>query len=118
MQSDETTNSNIVSPHWGVFDADMMDLSNVEYEYINYKELNVTNLAGKDRYDIETRDKDSYILPNDGYLEVEYKIVTDAAGTAIPLTDKVAVQNCAMSLFKDAEYMIEDQRMNTLMTLD
>lgn len=108
MQNDETTLSNIVSPHWGVFDADLMDLSNIEYEYVNYKELNVSNLVGKDRYDVETRDRDSYILPHDGYLEVEYKIIQADGVTALPATDKIALQNCALSLFKDAEYMIED----------
>lgn len=102
------------SPHWGVFEPDMIDESNEEVELIQYKELNVTNTVGLTRYELETRDKEAYLLPHDGYLECEYKIV-QANGTPIPATDKIALQNCCLSLFKDAQYMIENQMIEEVL---
>src|SRR5688572_5731146 len=105
--SDSTTITNLVSPYFEVFSSDIMDLSTVEYEYVNYKENNVSNISGLQRYDIETRDNDSYILPCDGYLDVEYRLMQSDGATNILAKDKIALQNNALSLFKDAEYMIE-----------
>jgi len=112
VMSDQST-IKVDSPHWGIFEPDMIDVSNEEYEWIQYKELNVTNTVGLTRYELETRDKEAYILPHDGYLEIETKIV-QADGTAIPATDKIAFQNCLLSLMKDADYYIEDQLIEHL----
>lgn len=101
----------IMSNHWDIFQPSAMDLSTIEQEMTEYREINVTNTKGLTKYEIETKDRDAFLLPHEGYLEVRYKVNADDAGTAIPATDKVALQNNALSLFKNIEYLIEDNRI-------
>lgn len=110
--SSMSTDGNVMNPAWDIFSPEAMDLSTVEREYVEYREQNVTNTKGLTKYEIETRDKDSFIEPHMGFLEVKYRLTTDQAGTtAIPLSDKIALQNHGLSLFKNCEYLIEDQRI-------
>ena len=105
----------ITNPVWQIFTPEQIDLSTVEKEWVEYREINVTNLESLTKLEIETRDKDSFILPHEGYLEARFKITqNDAVLTAIPATDKVALQNNALSMFKNIEYLIEDQRIEYL----
>lgn len=102
----------VTNPVWGIFEPEHMDMSTVEKEMTEYREMNVTNTDTLTKYEIETRDRDSFILPHEGQLEVRFNITqTDNANTAIPATDVIALQNNALSLFKNIEYQIEDQRI-------
>lgn len=105
-----STDASLIANHWSLFSRDEIDTSTVEYEWTEYKELNTSSVVGLTKYEIETRDKDAFILPHEGYLEARYKIVKDD-GTAIPEADRIALQNNALSLFKNCELMIEDQRI-------
>jgi hypothetical protein len=106
-----STDASLIANHWSLFSRDEIDTSTVEYEWTEYKELNTSSVVGLTKYEIETRDKDAFILPHEGYLEVRYKIVKADGVTAIPAHERVALQNNALSLFKNCELMIEDQRI-------
>jgi len=101
----------INAPYWGLFEKDQMDLSTVEYEYSEYREINVTSAKSLSKYEIETRDKDQFLLLHDGYMECRYLVASDATGTAITTQEDTCLQNNALSLFKNAELMCEDQRV-------
>lgn len=103
----------VTHPQWDIFQPDEVDLSTTEKEWVEYREINVITSNTNTRLEIETRDKDAFILPHEGYLEVRFKIAQDVAGTAIPGTDMIALQNNALSLFKDVSYYIEDQVIET-----
>lgn len=109
--NDTTTNDKVIAPFFEIFQPDIIDNSCEEFEYIEYKDQNISTVVSQNRYDIETRDKDSLIYPHSGFLEVQYSI-TQSDGTIIPPTDIVSLQNCVLSLFSDAEYLIEDQRID------
>ena len=104
----------ITKPVWQIFTPEQIDLSTVEKEWVEYREINVTNLESLTKLEIETRDKDSFILPHEGYLEVRFKITQDAAGTVLAGPENVTIQNNALSLFRNIEYLIEDQRIEYL----
>lgn len=110
----ETMSNKVTNPCWDIFSPDMVDLSTVEYNMVEYRELNVTNSSGLPSLEIETRDRDAFILPNEGALELRIRLATDDNGTALPATDKVALQNCAMSVFSDARLFIEDQEIEKI----
>lgn len=113
--SSMSMDGNVISPSWDIFSPEAMDLSTVEREYVEYREQNVTNTKTLTKYEIETRDKDAFIEPHMGFLEVKYRLTIDQPGvTQIPLSDKIALQNHGLSLFKNAEYLIEDQRIEYL----
>ena len=108
------TSEPVINPVWEIFEPELIDNSVVEKEWVEYREINVTNVSGLTKYEIETRDKDSFILPHEGYLEVRYYVSQNAAGgqaNNIPVTDVVGLQNNSLSLFKNIEYLIEDQRI-------
>lgn len=106
-----STDPSLIANHWSLFNSDEIDTSTVEYEWTEYKEINTSSVVGLTKYEIETRDKDAFILPHEGYLEVRYKITKADGVTAIPAHERVALQNNALSLFKNCELMIEDQRI-------
>ena len=109
---ESSSQSSITNPVWDIFAPDHSDMSTVEREWIEYREMNVSNTETQTRLEIETRDKDAFLLPHEGYLEVRYKI-TDSANppVVVPATDVIALQNNILSLFSNIEYNIEDQRI-------
>jgi hypothetical protein len=111
--SEGDTTEFLTSNHWQLFSPDEIDLSTIEKEYTEYRDINVNVATTQNRYEIEARDKDAFILPHDGYLEVRYH-VTNADGTALAATENTTFQNNALSLFKNIEYLIEDQRIEYL----
>lgn len=104
---------NIVNPYWSILDPELIDDSTTQYDYVNYKEQNVATSATQTSYTLETKDIATYLYPHAGKLQFSYKIV-DTTGNPIPITDKVAVQNNILSLFKDITYYIEDQSIEKL----
>jgi hypothetical protein len=104
----------LMNPSWDIFTPELLDLSTVEREYVEFREQNVVNSSTLTNYIIETKDKDSFIEPHMGYLEVKYRFTSDIAGAPIPRNDKIALQNHGLSLFQNCEYMIEDQRIEYL----
>ena len=101
---------NITNPVWQIFEPEQIDLSITEYEEVEYREVNVGQVSGLTKFEMETRDKDRFIRPSDGYIDVRYKITTDAAGiNNIPATDIIGLQNNLLSLIKNSAYYIEDQ---------
>lgn len=76
-----------------------------------YREVNVTSAKTLTKYEIETKDKDQFLLLHEGYIEARYYIWSDAAGTALTAQEDTCLQNNAISLFKNAELMCEDNRI-------
>jgi hypothetical protein len=102
----------VTSPEWEFDRPDDIDLSTVEKEFIEYRDVNVNIATTQTKYEIETRDKDAYLLPHEGYVDVRYHI--HAVGTpaaALPAGTSVTIQNNVLSLFKYADYFIEDQQV-------
>ena len=91
-----------------------MDLSTAEKEMTEYREINVTNTATLTKYELETRDKDAFLLPHEGYLEVRFNVATavnNGVPTYLAAQEDTTLQNNALTLFKNIEYLIEDQRI-------
>lgn len=102
----------ITAPYWGLFESDQMDLSTTEKEYTEYRELNVTNTTGLTKYEIETKDKDAFLLMHEGLLEVRYQIMQNTnPPTILTAAEDTCLQNNALSLFKNSELLCEDQRI-------
>lgn len=100
----------LTSPQWQLFTRDQMDLSTVEKEFVEYRESNVTGASALSRFQLETRDKDAFLLPSEGYIEVRYQMSsTEGTFTALPASEEIALQNSAVSLFKKTEFALEDQ---------
>jgi hypothetical protein len=103
--------SNIMNPNWDIFSETDMDMSTVEKEWVQYQEQNVTGTTTMSKYELETRDRDAFLLLHEGYLEVKARVTLADGVTALSTNNKVALQNCALSMFQSAEYLIEDQRI-------
>lgn len=108
------TVTDIVNPQWEIFEPDQMDLSTVEYEMVEYKDLNVQITDTNTRYEIETRDRDAFLKVHDGYLNVQCIGKQTDGTTALAATDVIAMQNGGQSLFKDCMYLLEDQQIEEL----
>jgi len=108
------TVTDIVNPQWEIFEPDQMDLSTVEYEMVEYKDLNVQITDTNTRYEIETRDRDAFLKVHDGYLNVQCIGKQTNGTTALAVTDVIAMQNGGQSLFKDCMYLLEDQQIEEL----
>lgn len=100
----------VMNPIWDVMSPDTIDLSTIEKEFTEYREINVSNTSTLTKLEIETKDRDAFLLPNEGYLELRYK-VTQTNGTALAAPENTTIQNNVLSLFKNIEYLIEDQRI-------
>jgi hypothetical protein len=105
----------LTAPHWQLFTKDQVDLSTVEKEFVEYRETNVSGASTLPRFQLETRDKDAFLLPSEGYVEVRYRMSSTAAPTftALAASEEIAIQNSAISLFKKTEFSLEDQTVET-----
>ncbi|HRP37087.1 MAG TPA: hypothetical protein PLS50_04715, partial [Candidatus Dojkabacteria bacterium] len=60
----------VTNPMWNIFEPELVDNSTVDYNMVEYRELNVVNSAGLPTLQLETRDRDAFILPHEGALEL------------------------------------------------
>lgn len=102
----------VTAPEWDTSRPDVIDLSTIEHEFVEYRDVNVNIATTQTKYEIETRDKDAFLLPHAGYLDVRYHIhAVGAPQTPVAAGTPVTIQNHALSLFKYADYFIEDQQI-------
>lgn len=100
-----------INPIFNIFEPQVIDNSIAQYEYVRYATVNgldVTTYSGP-TYTIETKDLDSYLLPQHGYLDLVFRI-GGVNGVAGDISHDNAVhtelhQN-VMSLFQKASYFI------------
>ena len=99
------TASDIVAPHWQIFEPPMIDRSTTEYEYVEYQQRDANQMNKPDggRYTIETRDMDAYLLPHKAVLEVRGRLVV-AATDADYAAQEITLTNGGWSLFRSASY--------------
>lgn len=100
-----------VNPIFNIFEEQVIDNSIAQYEYVRYATVNgldVTQYTGP-TYVIETKDLDSYLLPQRGYLDLVFRL-TGAGGNAANISNnndvKTELHQNVMSLFQKASYFI------------
>jgi hypothetical protein len=106
----ETTK--VISPHWNVFSSPIEDDSTTEFEYTEYRETNI-NVQTLDKYEFYTRDLDQWLLPHKSYLLVKGKLLKED-GTNFGENDDVALVNNGFSIFRRANYFINDQLIEAI----
>src|SRR5258705_10128477 len=102
----------ISSPYCNIFDAALIDNSTESYEYIEYRENNVT-VKDLVRYELSSSDLNTWLLPHQSYLHVKGKILKED-GTAITANDIVTIENNGFNLFKNARYEIGDNEIKSI----
>ena len=102
----------ISSPYYNLFDAALIDNSTESYEYIEYRENNVT-VKDLDSYQLSSSDLNTWLLPHQSYLHVKGKILKED-GTAITANDIVTIENNGFNLFKNARYEIGDKEIESI----
>lgn len=109
------TLSDVVAPHWHIFDAPMIDRSTTEYEYVEYqqRDANQMNLPDGGQYTIETRDMDAYLLPHKAVLEVRGRLVV-AATNADYAAQEITLTNGGWSLFRSATYEMNNHTVEEI----
>jgi hypothetical protein len=108
MEQSES-NSN---PVWDIFEPTPEDNSISEYEWREYRDIDV-NVNNKIDYKIDVKDKDLYLLMDKAMLEVRFKLVK-SDGSNFTANKGVALANSAFSLFEKAYYYIEDKQVNEI----
>src|SRR4051794_9104085 len=98
----EKSNTEFITSHqWDLFAPDEIDLSTTEKEWVEYRDVNVQISSTLSKYEIEMRDKDAFVKPHEGYLEVRYHVVQSDGSTALAAPENTTFQNNALSLFKN-----------------
>jgi hypothetical protein len=94
-----------VNPVFDLFEKQVVDDSIAQYEYVRYATVNgldITQFSGP-TYKIVTKDLDSYLLPQKGYLDLVFRIGTSAG----VLTDNTTqLHQNVLALFQKASYYI------------
>lgn len=92
----------------------LTDYSTVKFEEDRYT-TQVIDVSGVDNPQIQTRfvSAESFVLPSEAYLEVEYKIMRTDGVTPFLATDNIALIN-GWSLFKTAELYYNSGNMETV----
>jgi hypothetical protein len=106
----ETTK--VESAHWNIFTAPVEDDSTTEFEYTEYRESNI-NVQSLDKYEFFTRDLDAWLLPHKSYLIVKGKLLKED-GTNFTEAENVALVNNGFSIFRRANYFINDQLVESI----
>lgn len=102
--------TDIVNPVWSIYDATPEDNSINEYEYVEYRDVDV-QVQNKDNFMIDTKDKDLYLLMSKAYLEVRFKLAK-ADGTPIATANTIAAVNDGYNLFRRAVLLMEDKTIS------
>lgn len=95
-----------INPIFDLFSKPIDDDSIHQYEYVRYATtdgLEVTGFSGP-TYKIVTKNPDSYLLPQKGYLDLVFRISENAAGDLAD--DSTQLHANVMSLFYKASYFI------------
>ena len=82
-------------------------IQGVEYIPLNTNDTGVPGV-GRQRFQIDTRDLDSYINYARSYLKVNCRIDADANGTALTAAQQAVLQNNGWSLFSKATLQINN----------
>ena len=104
--------SKVESPHWNIFSAPVEDDSTTEFEFTEYRESNI-NVQTLDKYEFFTRDLDAWLLPHKSYLLVKGKLLKEN-GDNFAEADNVALVNNGFSIFRRANYFINDQLVESV----
>ena len=91
----------LINPIWNIFDPPLIDKSIKSYDYKEYKENNV-NVSNLDRYEITTKNSQSWKHLSNAYLYVKSKIKNQ--GNSV-----VTVSNNGLNDFKLARLFYENK---------
>ena len=103
----------VTNPSLEVFEKPVIDRSIVEYEYAEYEQLQgVINKKEGDKYTIETKDADQFLLPHKALLHFRGKIQNYNDPSS--LSDytagfKLTLVNNAWAQFTSLQYQINNQ---------
>src|ERR1700738_1803786 len=97
----------IESPYWKIFEPAVEDNSTEKREYVEIKETNV-NVSDLTNYEFFSKDLDAFHLPSESFIRVKGKILKDD-NTHFPADANIARVNNGFSIFKRADYLINDQ---------
>lgn len=99
--------TNIESEFWDIFKTPFVDNSTEQDEYVEYKETNV-NVSDLTKYEFFNKDMDAFLCPAKSFIEVKGKVLKDD-NSAYPANTNIALTNNGFSIFKRADYLINDQ---------
>lgn len=98
--------SQYTNPIFQLLPEQISDESIAQYEYVQYNTtdgLEITNFGGP-TYKIITKDLNSYLLPQKGYLELVYRI-TDATGATLA-NKSTKMHDSVLALFRKCSYFM------------
>ena len=104
----------VISPYFE-FEPNQIDSSTTKFEYIEYAPRD-DNMNKKDLI-IETKDEDIYLLPHKAMLEIRGRMQKYADNTNYAANDIISLVNNALSLFKSAEYQINNQKVESILII-
>ncbi len=102
----------VESEFWDIFKTPAVDNSTEQDEYIEYKETNV-NVTDLSKYEFFSKDMDAFLCPSKSFIEVKGKIVKDD-NTAFAAGANIALVNNGFSIFKHADYLVNDQMCDSV----